>query len=254
MAHVGAEAVGMRVRRVLAPQVALAVAGHGRAGLLALGNVRAQLLAARIEQRAHHGPVAVLHGAEPARPRAHDRTHVEALHAVVGRVRRENAAVGERRGRVKAQAFERLVRGQVALAAGDGFHVLARAPGLARDVDVAREQRDAQQLGQPDDEARVVVGVGAAQLVVDVQHGQLPQHSSFPQVAGDVSERRGVRSARYHQQRRRIGVGQSARRQHLPHAVDQRVRPCGSHHACTSKNLRSNSPSGRGRPNRNPWM
>ena len=151
---------------------------------------------------------------------------------------------------MEAQAFERLVRRQVALAASDGFHVLARALRLARDVDVAREQRDAQQLGQLRHEARIVVGVLTPQLMVDMQHGQLPERTAFAQLVRQVGKRRGIRAPRHHQQRRRIRPGQSARGKRRLHARDKIVRVC--HHTLPSKNLRSNSSSGSGRPNRKP--
>ena len=155
---------------------------------------------------------------------------------------------------MQAEAFERFVGRQVTLTPGHRLHVLARALRLSRYVYLAREQRNVQQLGQLSDEASVLVGILAPKPVVDVQHGKLPQRPAFPQLAGDIRERRRIRPARHHQHRRRIGIGQAACREHRCRPIDQRFRLHSSHHALPSKNLRSNSSSGRGRPNRKPWI
>ncbi len=220
VAHVGAEPVRVGVRGILAPEAPLRIHGHRLFRPLPFDQVSSQIVPARIQQRAHDRPVAVPHGAEAARPRAHDGAHVEALHPVIGRMGRDDAAVDQRRGRMAAQALQRLVRRQVALAACHGLHVLARELGLARDVDLAREQRDVQQLGQLRHEARVGIGGFAAQPVVHVQHGQRSQLPGLVQLGGQVRERRGVRPARHHEQRRRVRTGEDALGKGGPHAVD----------------------------------
>lgn len=108
---------------------------------------------------------------KPPGASAHDGAHVEVLDAVVGGMSREDARLGERTTLVLAHRAQRLVGGQVALAPGHGFHVLAAALGFGSDVDGADEQRDIQRLGQSRHEALVGIGVLAAQLVVHVQHG-----------------------------------------------------------------------------------
>ena len=93
VAHVGAEPIGMRVGGVLAPQAALGIACARQALALAPLHVVAQVLAPEVEQRADDGAVGVLHGAEAARPGAHHGAHVEVLHAVIGGVGGEDAAL-----------------------------------------------------------------------------------------------------------------------------------------------------------------
>ena len=210
MAHVSAEAVGVRVGGVLAPQAALGVACARQALALALLHVVAQALAADVEQRTDDGAVGVLHGAEAARPGAHHGAHVEVLHAVVGGVSGEDAALGQGRGGVAAQACERLVGGEVALAAGDGLHVAALALRLAGDVDLAAEQGDPKQLRQLRRERLILIGGTGAQPMVHMQHGDGPDGPFIGQLPRDVRQRRGVRAARHHEQHGRLGVRQPA--------------------------------------------
>ena len=206
VAHVGAEAVGVRVGGVLAPQAALGIACARQALALAPLHVVAQVLAPEVEQRADDGAVGVLHGAEAARPGAHHGAHVEVLHAVIGGVGSEDAALGQRRGRVAAQACERLVGGEVTLAARDRLHVAAFALRLAGYVDLAAEQGDSQKFRQLRRERLVLIGGAGAQPMVHVQHGDGPDGPFIRQLARNVRQRCGVRTARHHEQHGRLGV------------------------------------------------
>ena len=211
----------MRVGGVLSPQAAFGVACARQALALALLHVVAQVLAADVEQRADDGAVGVLHGAEAARPGAHHGAHVEVLHAVVGGVGGEDAALGQGRGGVAAQACKRLVGGKVALATGDGLHVAALALRLAGDVDLTAEQGDPQKLRQLCRERLVLIGGAGTKPMVHVQHGDGPDGPLIGQLPRDVRQRRGVRAARHHEQHRRLGVRQPA----LPDAA-----PCRGEH------------------------
>ena len=137
-------------------------------------------------------------------------------------MRREDAPVCERCGSVQAQAFKRLVRRKVALAARNGLHVLAGARSLGGDVDGAREQRHVKKLGQTRHEARVVVGVLAPQAMVHMQHDQLAEHATVAQLARHVRECRRVRTARHHEQCRRLRTHKAALGKRRRRAVDGR--------------------------------
>ena len=165
MTNERAETVGVGVGGVLAPQRARFVAHRVGARL----DEGAQFIAARLEQGAAHAAPfdhdAMVHRAETAGARSHDRAHIEVLDAVVGRMRREDTPRLQREAHMQARAFERLAGRAVALGAGDGFHIAARRPHQLRHVDIAHEQRDAQALGQRGDECRVAVGRRAAQVM-----------------------------------------------------------------------------------------
>ena len=190
MADEGAEMVRVRVGGVLSPEVPLRIACTYLAGLLAFAQVIAQVFAPNVKKRTRDGAVLVAHRAKAARARAHDRAHIEALNAVVGGMRREDAAAGKRRARMAAQALERLVRGKIALAARDRFHVAARAGDFSCHIDIAHEQGDCQGVGQLGHEGGVGVGVLAAQMVIHVQHREHPELACLGKLAGGVGERR----------------------------------------------------------------
>ena len=189
----------MGVGGVLAPERAGPVANHRLPRRLPGGKVAAQLVARDVEQRAHHRSVAVEHAAETAGAGAHDGAHVEVLDAVVGGVGREDARLRKGPSLVLAHRAQGLVGGQIALAPGHGFHVLAAALGLGGDVDGADEQRDVQRLGQSRHEALVGIGVLAAQLVVHVQHGHRPHIARLAQGGTQIRQRRGVGAAGHHE-------------------------------------------------------
>ena len=212
MAHVGAEPVSVRVGGVLAPKRAFLIPHDGQARFRTFPQAGTQLFAARLQQRATHAAVAVAHGAESARTGTHDGAHVEALHAVIGGVRREDAAVGNRRGSATAQLDQSLIGRAIALAPGNGLHVAAFSRRQRAHVDGACEQRNAQKFRQARDERRIGVGRGPAQPMVHMQDAQRPQNIAITQVGGQVRKRRGVRPARHHQQHRGI-----RRRQPPPH-------------------------------------
>ena len=195
----------MGVGGVLAPERAGLIAHHGLPRRLASGEVVVQLVAGDVEQGTHHGSVAVEHAAEAARTGAHDGAHVEVLDAVVGGMGREDARLGEGASLVLAHRAQRLVGGQVALAPGHGFHVLAAALGFGSDVDGADEQRDVQRLGQSRHEALVGIGVLAAQLVVHVQHGHRSHIARLAQGSAQIRQRRGIGAAGHHEQHSGIG-------------------------------------------------
>ncbi len=197
----------MGVGGVLAPEVAGLVAHAGLADRLAGSQEDPQLVAGRIEQRAHHRAVLVAHGAKAPRTGAHDGAHVEVLDTVVGGVGREDARLGERAALVLAHRAQRLVGSQVALAPGHRLHVLVGARGLGGDVDGADEQRNVQQLGQRRDEALVAVGIFAAQLVVHMQHGHRADIAGLAQGGAHIGQGRGIGAARHHEQHRRVGGG-----------------------------------------------
>ena len=215
VAHVGAEAVSVGVGGVFAPEAPLRIARDRLAAALAFLHVGAQLLAARVHEGPRDRAVGVAHGPEAAGAGAHDGAHVEAFHAVVGRVRREDAPVGDGCSLVLAQAAQGLVGGKVALVAGHRLHVAARALRLGRHVDLAQEQRDVQKLGQARHEARVGIGVGAPQPMVHVQHGQRAHQARRAQFAGHVGQRRGIRPARHHEQHGRL----AGRQPSLAHGI-----------------------------------
>ena len=219
VADEGAEVVRVRVGGVLAPEVPLRIAYACLAGLFAFAQVVAQILATNVEQRARNGAVLVAHRAKAAGARADDRAHIEALDAVVGGVRREDAPAGKRRARMAAQALERLVRREVALAACDRLHVAARASDFSCHVDIAHEQGNRQGVGQLGHEGGVGVGVLAAQVVVHVQHREHPELARLGKLAGGIGERRGVRPARHHEEHRGISIGHPVRRDGRPHAL-----------------------------------
>ena len=89
-----------------------------------------------------------------------------------------------------AQALERLVRGKIALAARDRFHVAARAGDFSCHIDIAHEQGNRQGVGQLRHEGGVGVGVLAAQVVIHVQHREHPELACLGKLAGGVGERR----------------------------------------------------------------
>ena len=81
--HERAEVIGIGIGGIFAPQLAQFVSHGTRAPR----DERAQIIAPQLEQWVAHTHVtdihAVIHGSEPARTRAHNRAHIEVLHAVV---------------------------------------------------------------------------------------------------------------------------------------------------------------------------
>ena len=207
VAHERAEPVGVGVGGVLAPERARSITNDRQLRLGAFAQVGAQLLASRLEQRSAHAAVAVAHRAEAAGAGAHNGTHIEALDAVIGGVRREDAPLGEGRGGAAAQLGERLVGGSVAFAPCDRLDIAALGCRDAPYVDRACEQGDGEQLGEPAYECLIGIGIRSAQPVVDVQDPKRPESAAFPQFSRQVRERRGVGSPRHHQQHRRLGAG-----------------------------------------------
>ena len=203
MAHKRAEPVGVGVGRILAPERAELVAHGGKPCFRTFAQVVAQFLPSRLQQGAAHAPVAIAHRAEPAGAGAHDGSHVEALNAVVGGVRREDAPLGDGHGGAAAQLGERVGGGAVALAPRDRLDVAALLRREDSHVDRAREQRDLQKRGQLAHELLVGVGVGTAQAVVHMQDPERSERAARVQIGSQVRQRRGVGSPRHHQQHRR---------------------------------------------------
>ena len=112
-------------------------------------------------------------GAQAARPRSHQRAHVEGLNAVVERVGRADDAPSGVDARGGAGGVERLGGEAGARRMRDGLHPLPARAGERGHVHAAHLAGDAVVLAVRGDEGLVAVGLDAAQLVVDVQDGEL---------------------------------------------------------------------------------
>ena len=205
VADEGAEAVGVGVGGVLAPQGARLVAhqGHTRIGRgveRAAAQVIAQVAAAHVEAGAHDVAVGVAHRSKAARPRAHDRAHVEVFHPVVLGVGNEDAPFAHGHARLQAELLERFVGRMVALAAGHGFQVAARFVDEPSHVDVGQEEGHVERRGQGFHEGGIGVGVSPAQMVVHVQDAHRAHSARSRTIADQIGHSRGIRPARHHEQ------------------------------------------------------
>ena len=138
-----------------------------------------------VEQRAHDAVAPTGNGRESRRARPADGVHEEGLGAVVRGVGSEDASGGARGADLFRQLVGELVRGRVACQPADVLDVaVADLGGELGDVDAAHRARDAVPGRQVANELLVLLGVDAAEQVVDVEHVQA--------LAGDVRGPTGV--------------------------------------------------------------
>ena len=227
MAHKGTQVAGVRVGPVFSPDDAT----HAQEV--------AEVLVSAVQQRPHDAVAPPRDGREAGGARAADGVHEEGLRAVVGRVGGQDARGGARRAKLRGEGVCQAVCLAVAQLAAGVLDVAVRLGGKRRHVRAADGAGNAVAIRQPADKLLVLLGVNAAQLVVDVQDVQALAGNAGGATAvvnvqggggGQHQQRRGVRAAGDHEHHGGAKLLVNAGARPLKAAAPRRVAPRNARH------------------------
>ena len=153
-------------------------------------------------------------------------------------MRHENAPARHRHFLAPAQLGKRIAGSCVTLAARNRLHVAMLRLRDGADFHRRAREGNAQHLGELSREFGICVGIGTPQAVVHMQQGKRPDLAARPQAGSKVGHRRGIGTARHHEQHRRGGRCEPAHRNQQVY-----LRFHVNYHDCPRNELAGNSGS-----------